>query len=98
MAAMPTTEVSVRLPNSISWWMPCSWCGTGVNDPGTHCGQVGQPSPEPVRRTRPPVTTMPISRTRLVTRTGRSRERAGVPGVGSTWVRAEVVEEDTHQG
>ena len=60
MAAMPTTEVSVRLPNSISLWMPCSWYGTGVNEPGTHSGQLGHPSPNPVRRTSPPVTTMPI--------------------------------------
>ena len=94
---MPTTEVSVRLPNSISLWMPCSWCGTGVNDPGTHCGQVGQPSPEPVSRTRPPVTTMPISSTRLATSTGRSTERAGAGGGARSGPRADVVGEDTPQ-
>ena len=97
---MPTTEVSVRLPNSISLWMPCAWCGTGVNDPGTHCGQVGQPSPEPVSRTRPPVTTMPISSTRLATRTGTQQGAArGRRGWARPGLRAEVGRsEDTHQG
>ena len=27
-------------------------------EPGVHSGQVGQPSPEPVNRTAPPVTTI----------------------------------------
>ena len=30
-----------------------------TSEPGVHCGHVGQPRPEPVRRTSPPVPTMP---------------------------------------
>src|SRR6266700_4465555 len=30
----------------------------GVSDEPVHCGQVGQPRPEPVSRTAPPVTTI----------------------------------------
>ncbi len=44
-----------------------------------HSGQVGQPSPLPVRRTTPPVTTMPISATRLATRMPRA-QRGGMTG------------------
>src|SRR3954467_15684809 len=36
--------------------MPMARCGT--NDCSVHRGQVGQPSPDPVSRTAPPVTTM----------------------------------------
>ena len=81
-ATIPTTDVSVRLPNSMYLWMPCGWCTTGVYEPGTHSGQVGQPSPEPVSRTSPPVTTMPIWTTRLATSTGCTQRRAasGTPG------------------
>ncbi|GEO35332.1 hypothetical protein CAE01nite_30570 [Cellulomonas aerilata] len=54
-----------------------------MNDPGSHCGQVEQPSPEPVRRTAPPVTTMPICTTRFATRTARvQRRRPGHRGAG----------------
>ena len=53
----PSTLVSVRLPNSMSAVV----AELGVRDVGVSVqrGQVGQPSPEPVRRTAPPVTTMP---------------------------------------
>ena len=50
---------------------------TGVNDPGWHSGHVLQPSPLPVRRTMPPVTTMPTSPTRLASRSGRTQRRGG---------------------
>ena len=59
-ATTTTTPVSIRLPNSIHWlsaWMP-GWF-TGTRLPATHCGQVGQPRPDPVTRTTEPVT--PIS-------------------------------------
>src|SRR5579885_2763080 len=51
-------------------------------DPGTHCGQVGQPSPLPARRTSPPVTTISTSTTRLAIRTlGSHAERVCTGGV-----------------
>ena len=49
-----------RFPNSIH---ACNWLSscpiTGLIEPSTHSGQVGQPSPAPVKRTAPPVTTNP---------------------------------------
>ena len=55
-ATSPTTKVSIRLPNSIA---PCSaYSAVGVYDSSVQLGQVGQPSPEPVSRTTPPVTTI----------------------------------------
>ena len=53
---------------------PLLLVGDGVNEPGTHSGQVGQPRPLPVSRTMPPVMTMTISPTRLATRIGRTNE------------------------
>ena len=50
--------VSIRLPNSTYLCQDCVWVLVGVIDPGTHSGQVGQPSPEEVTRTRAPVTTI----------------------------------------
>ena len=44
-----------------------------MNSPGSHCGHVEQPRPEPVSRTAPPVTTMTIWPTRLATTTGQVR-------------------------
>ena len=45
-----------RLPYSIHWLsVSYSGCSTGTMLPGKHCGQVGQPSPEPVTRTTAPV-------------------------------------------
>jgi len=73
-ASSPTTPVSDRLPNSMTLWKPCSWWGAGVKDPGTHSGHVGQPSPLPVSRTTPPVTTMATSPMRLARRSGRTRD------------------------
>lgn len=60
MIAQPTaahrTYVSMRLPNSMAPWKPISL--VAVRDWSVHLGHVGQPRPEPVRRTAPPVTTM----------------------------------------
>jgi hypothetical protein len=76
IATTPTTPVSVRLPNSMNGChVVASWT-TGVNEPGSHCGHVEQPRPDPVRRTAPPVTTMPICATRFASRTARVQRRA----------------------
>ena len=48
------------------WIDVASW-NSGVNWPGSHCGHVEQPRPDPVSRTAPPVTMMPIWATRLAT-------------------------------
>jgi hypothetical protein len=59
-ATRPTKPVSRRLPNSIHWCSAAtSGCGCGTKLPGKHCGQVGQPRPEPVTRTTEPVTAIP---------------------------------------
>ncbi len=79
-ARMPTTPVSVRFPNSMRSWYWLASVRTGVTEPGTHSGQVGQPRPLPVSRTTPPVTTMPISPTRLAMRIGRAHA-AGARGI-----------------
>ena len=57
-ATATSTNVSSRLPNSIAAWK--SSAPRGVKSSSVHRGHVGQPSPEPVRRTAPPVTTMPM--------------------------------------
>ncbi len=65
IAIRASTNVRVRLPNSIA---PCRprvpW---GTYDSSVQRGQVGQPRPEPVRRTAPPVTTMAMLARRLAT-------------------------------
>lgn len=59
-ATRMTTPVSIRLLNSIHWVSASnSGCATGTMLPSTHCGQVGQPRPEPVTRTTDPVTPIP---------------------------------------
>ena len=79
MIAQPTaadrTYVSMRLPNSIAPWRPCS--GVAIRLLSVHLGQVSQPRPEPVSRTAPPVTMM----TRLIT-TAESAARRSIFGVG----------------
>jgi hypothetical protein len=63
-ATSTTTPVSIRLPNSIHCVIgSTSGCGVGTRLPGTHSGQVGQPSPDPVTRTTDPVTAMPACAT-----------------------------------
>ncbi|GES24550.1 hypothetical protein Aple_074490 [Acrocarpospora pleiomorpha] len=50
----------MRLPNSIAVLIgEISGCAAGTKLSGVHLGQVGQPRPEPVRRTAAPVTVMP---------------------------------------
>src|SRR5262249_59941722 len=66
-----STEVSVRLPNSISSWPATAPVGT--YEAAVQRGQVGQPSPEPVSRTAPPVTTIPTLATKLASASRRSR-------------------------
>src|SRR5689334_8839198 len=73
MAITARTKVSVRLVNSITPLIPIAWVGTYEDD--VHSGQVGQPSPEPVRRTAPPVITMPTLATREASATGRRLRR-----------------------
>ena len=56
-AVINKTNVSRRFPNSIQACNAPSACpGTGVYEPGVHSGQVGQPNPDPVTLTAPPVT------------------------------------------
>ena len=57
--ASPTIALTTRLLNST---IGCSE-NSGVSDPGSHAGQVEQPSPEEVSRTAPPVTTIAVSAT-----------------------------------
>jgi hypothetical protein len=57
-AMMIKTKVSKRFPNSITPCQPIS--GTVTKESSVHLGQVGQPRPEPVKRTKPPVTTIRI--------------------------------------
>ena len=73
MAIATSTNVSIRLPNSIAECTSSAPCG--VNDRSVHRGQVGQPSPEPVRRTAPPVTTSTMLATSVAQ---RERPQPGV--------------------
>ena len=57
-ATATSTYVSIRLPNSMAPCTPSARWGT--NDSSVHRGQVGQPSPEPVSRTSPPVSTISV--------------------------------------
>ena len=76
-ATSPTTKVSIRLPNSIA---PCSaYSAVGVYESSVQLGQVGQPSPEPVSRTTPPVTTIAELATTEAT---ASRRTSGAEGRG----------------
>jgi hypothetical protein len=57
-ATATSTYVNIRLPNSMTPCMPSARCGT--NDSSVHRGQVGQPRPELVSLTRPPVSTISV--------------------------------------
>ncbi len=70
-AIATSTPVSIRLPNSMAACSVSSSCG--VNEVEVHRGQVGQPRPEPVRRTAPPVTTSTMLATNVAHASGRSR-------------------------
>jgi hypothetical protein len=58
IATAESTNVSVRLPNSMAEWKSRAPCG--VNESSVQRGHVGQPRPEAVSRTAPPVSTMPM--------------------------------------
>ena len=45
IATTTSTNVSRRLPNSMTPWMPIS--GVATSESPVHCGHVGQPRPEP---------------------------------------------------
>ena len=81
-----STKVSVRLPNSIAEWKSSAPCG--VNESSVHRGQVGQPSPDPVSRTAPPVSTMPMLATRVAQPSRRTQ--VGVPSPAVRWVTSEL--------
>ncbi len=55
-ATSTSAKVRLRLENSMIPWAALR--GFGVSESPLHRGQVGQPSPELVSRTAPPVTTM----------------------------------------
>src|SRR3954447_1030554 len=78
MAIAATTKVSIRLLNSMALWMPSARCGT--NERPLQRGQVGQPRPEPVSRTTPPVTTMPMFATSEAIAAGRIQVRTQAGG------------------
>src|SRR5690606_13353330 len=71
-----------RFPNSTNWWYVVSGWNWAANCPGSHCGHVEHPRPEPVSRTAPPVTMMPIWATRFATSTGRVQRRSGASRSG----------------
>jgi hypothetical protein len=65
-----STTVSIRLVNSIA--PCCAYSEVGTSESDVQLGQVGQPSPEPVSRTTPPVTTMPALATTDATASRRT--------------------------
>src|SRR5664279_8344 len=77
-ATSTSTKVSCRLLNSISPWI--AYFLVGVSDESVHLGQLGQPSPESVSRTAPPVTTI----TTFAITEARARPRSH----GTVWTRA----------
>ena len=66
---MTSTLVRVRFPNSMYLCHAWVWLEVGVTEPGTHSGQLGQPSPEEVNRTMAPVMTMPVWAIRFASNT-----------------------------
>ena len=76
----------MRLPNSIAEWTLRAPCG--VNDRSVQRGHVGQPRPDPVSRTAPPVTTSTMLATREAIPSGRSQR--SVPRAGGLPVGAVV--------
>src|SRR6478609_4719477 len=57
-ATAASAKVSSRLPNSMTPWIPIS--GVFTSEPSVQRGHVGQPRPEAVSRTAPPVTTRTV--------------------------------------
>ena len=60
--AAASTKVSIRLPNSMNPCTPISRVTT--IDVSVHLGTSGQPRPDAVSRTAPPVTTITVFITR----------------------------------
>ena len=58
IATTPSPALRTRLPNSMKPWIPIS--GVFTSESAVHFGQVGQPRPEEVSRTSPPVPTRTI--------------------------------------
>ena len=80
IATAVSTKVSSRLPNSMT---PCAASsGVATKLSSVHRGQVGQPRPEPVSRTSPPVTTIAPLATALASATRETV--AGEKAVGRT--------------
>src|SRR6478736_3642358 len=80
MSAATAASAKVRslLPNSMKPWMPIS--GVLTRESLVQRGQVGQPRPEAVRRTAPPVTTRTVW---PISDSSASRRIAGLTVVGS---------------
>jgi hypothetical protein len=55
-ATLISTKMSSRLPNSILPWI--AYARVGTSESSVQVGHVGQPSPESVSRTIPPVSTI----------------------------------------
>jgi hypothetical protein len=77
--AATTTYVSIRLPNSIPLCHD-SWL-VGTSEPGEQSGHEGQPSPELVSLTSPPVETIT-----MFAISEASASRRTVMDVGRHWV------------
>ena len=84
IATATSTQVSIRLPNSIAEWTSYAPCG--VSDSSVHRGHVGQPRPEPVSRTTPPVTTMPM----LTTIDAHAQPRSQSSRCRTRWPRRSI--------
>ena len=80
IATAVSTKVSSRLPNSMTPWPASS--GVATKLASVQRGQVGQPRPEPVSRTAPPVTTIAPFATALARATRETV--AGEKAVGRT--------------
>ncbi len=78
-ATASTMRLNMRLPNSIAVLMG-EWSGwaTGTKLSAVHRGQVGQPRPDPVRRTAAPVTVMPALATTAASAQARRFRVVGV--------------------
>src|SRR6476661_9248996 len=92
-ATAASAKVRSRLPNSMKPWMPIS--GVFTIESEVQRGQVGQPRPEAVRRTAPPVTTKSVwpireatARRRMRASTVRGSRDARRPAI---WGRREAV-------
>jgi hypothetical protein len=88
-ATAVTRKVSIRFPNSIAPCIPSSPWGT--YEESVHRGQVGQPRPDAVSRTAPPVTTISTLTTRLAIASGTRWGTRRSPARRSRSVRRSTV-------